>query len=89
MNNIILVVNIKIFIIIVLCNNNAHTLTHTVLKYHRCYVENISSVTHDSKVYSLRLPAGSYLNVPTGHHLAIRAVVDGKLYKLIAWAAVN
>lgn len=56
---------------------------HTVLKYHRCYVDNITSLTHDSQMYSLRLPAGSYLNVPTGHHLAIRAVVDGKQYKLI------
>lgn len=49
-----------------------------VPKYHRCCVENISSITHDSRVYSLRLPAGSYLNVPTGHHLAIRADVDGE-----------
>ena len=55
-----------------------HADTLTVPKYHRCFVETISSVTHDSKMFSLRLPAGSYLNVPTGHHLAVRAVVDGK-----------
>lgn len=60
---------------------NVLTYTHTlaVPKYHRCFVESISSVTHDSKLFSLRLPAGSYLNVPIGHHLAIRADVDGKL----------
>lgn len=54
--------------------------THTlaVPKYHRCFVDSITSVTHDSKLFSLRLPIGSYLNVPTGHHLAIRADVDGK-----------
>lgn len=54
------------------------TIFYAVPKYHRCSVENITSVTHDSKVFSLRLPAGSYLNVPTGHHLAVRAVIDGK-----------
>lgn len=60
---------------------NVPTYTHTLVvpKYHRCFVESISSVTHDSKLFSLRLPAGSFLNVPTGHHLAIRADVDGKL----------
>ena len=57
---------------------HTHTLS-TVPKYHRCFVDSITSVSHDSKLFSLRLPTGSYLNVPTGHHLAIRADVDGKL----------
>ena len=62
-----------------ICNVPTYMHTLVVPKYHRCFVESISSVTHDSKLFSLRLPAGSYLNVPTGHHLAIRADVDGKL----------
>lgn len=60
------------------CTQHTHTLS-TVPKYHRCFVDSITSVSHDSKLFSLRLPTGSYLNVPTGHHLAIRADVDGKL----------
>ncbi|XP_064405322.1 cytochrome b5 reductase 4-like [Halichondria panicea] len=47
-------------------------------KYHPTTVEAITSITHDSKVFTLRVPAGSYLNVPTGHHLAVRAEVDGE-----------
>jgi len=27
------------------------------------------------------MPAGSYLNVPTGHHLAVRADIDGEIVK--------
>ncbi len=41
-------------------------------------MEGIRSITHDTKVYTLRLPGGSYLNVPTGHHLSIKATVCGE-----------
>ena len=47
-------------------------------KYHHTCVEAIQSVTHDTKLFTLRLPAGSYLEVPTGHHLSVKANVDGK-----------
>jgi len=46
-------------------------------KYHSTCVESIKNVTHDTKLFTLRLPAGSYLNVPTGHHVGIKAMVNG------------
>ena len=48
------------------------------VKYHATHVESIRRVTHDTKLFTLRLPIGSYLNVPTGHHLSIKADIDGK-----------
>ena len=48
-------------------------------KYHPTRVESIRKVTHDTKLYTLRLPTGSYMNVPTGHHLAIKANIEGTL----------
>lgn len=47
-------------------------------KYHTTRIESIQKVTHDTKLFTLRLPVGSYLNVPTGHHLSIKANIDGK-----------
>lgn len=59
---------------------HTRTHTHTDTKYHPTIVEAITTVTHDSKVFTLRLPAGSYLSVPTGHHLAVRAEVNGESF---------
>lgn len=47
------------------------------VKYHSTYVESINDVTHDTKLFTLRLPAGSHLNVPTGHHLSVKANING------------
>ena len=59
-------------------HNQTYAYTFADTKYHPTTVEAITSITHDSKVFTLRVPAGSYLNVPTGHHLAVRAEVDGE-----------
>lgn len=53
------------------------TLSPTGIKYHTTTVENIKAITHDTKMFTLKLPKGSYLNVPTGHHLAIKADIAG------------
>ena len=42
-------------------------------------MESIKTVTHDTMMYTLRLPAASYLSVPTGHHLSIKADVNGEV----------
>lgn len=52
---------------------------HTATKYHSSRVESIKTVTHDTKTFVLRMPPASYLSVPTGHHLSIKAHIDGKL----------
>lgn len=41
-------------------------------------MESVSSITHDTKLYTLRLPPASYLNVPTGHHLSVKAIINGE-----------
>lgn len=47
-------------------------------KFHECTVESIKTVTHDTKLFTVRLPQASFLSVPTGHHVAIRANVNGR-----------
>lgn len=46
-------------------------------------MESIHSVTHDTKLFTLRLPTASYLQVPTGHHLSIRATINGEFLEQI------
>ena len=55
--------------------------THTCAidpKYRLCSVDSIKTVTYDTKLFTLRLKAGSFLQVPTGHHVTIRANADGE-----------
>lgn len=47
-------------------------------KFHECTVESIKTVTHDTKLFTVRLPQASFLSVPTGHHVTIRANVNGR-----------
>lgn len=58
--------------------HSQHGIFSADTKYHSSSVESIKSITHDTKLYTLRLPAGSYLNVPTGHHLSVKAQVNGE-----------
>ena len=44
---------------------------------HCCTVEDIQEITHDTNLYTVKLPVGSSFTVPTGHHVAIRANIDG------------
>ena len=38
-----------------------------------------SDVTHNTKLFTFSLPKGSYLNVPTGHHVQLWAELNGTL----------
>ena len=47
--------------------------------FHDCTVESIKTVTHDTKLFTVKLPQASFLSVPTGHHVAIRANINGTI----------
>ena len=49
------------------------------LPYRDCTIENISDVSHDTKLYSLALPPGCRMCVPLGYHVHIRHTVEGML----------
>ena len=37
----------------------------------------VEEVTHNTKLFTFRLPAGSYLSVPVGHHIKLRGMLEG------------
>ena len=47
------------------------------LPYRDCTIENISDVSHDTKLYTLALPPGCRMCVPLGYHVHIRHTVEG------------
>eukprot|EP00731_Ephydatia_muelleri_P032313 Em0023g820a len=58
------------------------TLTTRVKREPRqrlCTVEEIRDVTHDTKLFRLQLPSGSYFKVPVGHHISLRAKLDDEV----------
>ena len=46
--------------------------------YRDCTIEAVESVTKDTYLCTLRLPAGTRMTVPTGHHVHIKHKVEGK-----------
>jgi len=43
-----------------------------------CNIEGIEDITHDTKLYSIRLPTNVYYEVPIGHHVIVKCEVEGK-----------
>lgn len=37
----------------------------------------VEEVTHNTKLFTIRLPAGSYMSVPVGHHVKLRGMLEG------------
>lgn len=54
------------------------SLTYLDPKFRASSVASIKSVTYDTKLFTLRLRPGSFLQVPTGHHVTLRADVSGE-----------
>ena len=50
--------------------------TETV--YRKCKLAQIQKVTHDTNLYRIELPEGCRMCVPVGHHVHIKANVEGK-----------
>ena len=40
-------------------------------------IESIESVSHDTKLFTVKLPEASFMLVPTGHHVSIKANIRG------------
>lgn len=49
-----------------------------VPKTHLCTIEDIKTITHDTKIFKVKFSPGSFMIVPTGHHVSIQAHIDGK-----------
>ena len=37
----------------------------------------VEEVTHNTRLFTFRLPAGSYMSVPVGHHVKLRGMLEG------------
>lgn len=48
-------------------------------RHHLCTVDEITDVTHDTKLFRLQFPKGSYFKVPVGHHVSLRAKLGDEL----------
>ena len=49
-------------------------------EYIPCVVSEVTAVTHDVKQFTVSLPEGYHMSVPVGHHVKVKATVEGKLY---------
>ena len=47
--------------------------------YMKCRLQSVTSVSHNTKLFTLELPAGSHMIVPIGYHVKIKAAVAGVL----------
>ena len=42
------------------------------MKFRNCEIQSVTSVTHDTKIFTLSLPPTCHISVPIGHHVAIK-----------------
>lgn len=49
-------------------------------EYLPCIVSDVKLVTHDVKQFVVSVPEGYYMRVPIGHHVKIKAAVQGEIY---------
>ena len=56
----------------------------------KCTLQCVTPVSHNTKLFTLELPAGSHMLVPIGHHVKIRAagVLSHKATKSIIYCDV-
>ena len=47
----------------------------------KCTLQSVTSVSHNTKLFTLELPAGSHMLVPMGHHVKIKAAAGVLLHK--------
>ena len=52
--------------------------------YRDCTIENISDVSHDTKLLVLTLPPGCRMCVPVGYHVHIRHGIEGRNFRPIS-----
>ena len=45
--------------------------------FRKCKIESIDEVTHDTKLFKLQLPECTSGGVPIGHHVRLKANVQG------------
>lgn len=49
--------------------------------YMKCSLQSVTSVSHNTKLFTLELPAGSHMIVPIGYHVKIKAAAGVLLDK--------
>ena len=47
------------------------------LKFRKCQITSIKDVTHDTKLYAIKLPQNCYFESPVGYHTKIAANIEG------------
>lgn len=45
--------------------------------YRKGTLVSMEEVTHNTKLFTFRLPAGSYMSVPVGHHVKLCGMLEG------------
>ena len=53
------------------------TIVSRVTSFRRATLTAQEEVSHDTKIFSFSLPPGSYMNIPTGHHVQLEALRNG------------
>lgn len=47
------------------------------MKFRNCEIQSVTSVTHDTKIFTLSLPSTCHISVPIGHHVALTPIEPG------------
>ena len=49
-------------------------------QYLSCCLETVESITYNTKMFTFKLPGASYVIVPTGHHVRVKAKDQQGIY---------
>jgi len=58
-------------------SGNTNTVA-AATEFIQCRISEVLSLTHDTNLYTLNLPEGYHMEVPTGHHLRLKASILGQ-----------
>ncbi|ESO83431.1 hypothetical protein LOTGIDRAFT_133451 [Lottia gigantea] len=51
--------------------------TELAVQYHECKLESVCNITHDVKLFCLRLPESTWMCVPIGYHIHVHHIISG------------
>ena len=49
------------------------SVAHAGMQDMNCALKTIKEVTHNTKMFTFKLPGASHMIVPTGHHIRLKA----------------
>ena len=65
------------------CNYAYSNFLYVGPKFNKLYLTDMEAITHNTKLFILKTPQGTFLRVPAGQYVKIRALIEGRVRYMI------